>query len=338
MDALPKITKNIRIMPNCFARSSLFTISDTRQNRKFLDNVEMASPSGISIVYKGEELRQDDSDVFLSLIFLLNSKKAKKEEFTTEIIFSAKELFELMGWPYRNFYIDKLKECLDRMKEAVFRYHEKLGKTAISILSYTHYPLDKKDKSDYVVRVSNELFKIFDNNFTKLNIDTRNSLKPMAKWLYAYYASHMEPFPHKCETLKNYCGSGYTDLRNFKIALKRSLQELVDVGFLHSFFIENKSNLVHIKRKDVLKNSKDKFFSQDILNILHIFVDELDSPRIDISEIEKIYVQNGGNTVDIGDFNRILFRCLDELVRFKKILSYMDNKNNTISIIRNRRA
>ncbi len=33
------------------------------------------------------------------------------------------------------------------MKEGTFRYYEKLGVTAISILSYIHYPLDKNDKT-----------------------------------------------------------------------------------------------------------------------------------------------------------------------------------------------
>ena len=336
MDALPKTTKNIRIMPNSFASSNLFTISDTRLSRKFLDNVEISSPSGITINYKGEELRQDDADVFLALIFLLNSSTAKKEEFTTEAIFSAKELFVLMGWSYRNFYIDKLKGCLDRMKEAVFRYPEKLGTTAISILSYIHYPLNKSDKSDYVVRVSNELFKLFDTNYTKLNNEIRKQLKPMARWLYGYYASHSEPFPHKCETLKNYCGSGYSDLRNFRIALKRSLQELISVNFLHSFFIDSKTDLVHIRRQDVLKNSKDAFFSEDLLNIVHISSEKTEFPKIDVHEVKSLYLTNGGQIDPEKDFEDMLFRSLDELVKHKKLKAYMPNKDNTVSIIRNR--
>src|SRR3990167_327237 len=336
MDALPKITKNIRIMPNSFARSSLFTISDTRLNRKFLDNVEISSPSGITINYKGEELRQDDADVFLALIFLLNSNTAKKEEFTTEATFSAKELFILMGWPYRNFYIDKLKSSLDRMKEAVFRYPEKLGTTAISILSYTHYPFNKSDKSDYVVRVSNELFKLFETNHTKLNNEVRKKLKPLARWLYGYYASHSEPFPHKCETLKNYCGSGYSDLRNFRVALKRSLHELIDVNFLHSFFIDAKTDLVHIRRQDVLKNSKDIFFSEDLLNIVHIIAENTEFPKINIDEVKSLYLKNGGQIDPEKDFGDMLLRSLDELVKHKKLKAYMPNKDNTVSIIRNR--
>ena len=336
MDALPKITNNIRVIPNGFARSSLFSVSDTRVPRQFFNNVDVPSPSGMSLSYKGEELRQDDADVFLSLVFLLSSSRATREEFTTEIIFHAKELFGLMGWPYRNFYIEKLKNCLDRMKEGTFRYPEKLGITAISIFSYIHYPLDKNDKSLYIVRVSNDLFKIFDTNFTKININVRKKLKPMAKWLYSYYSSHTEPFPHKCETLKNYCGSGYKDLRNFRVALKRALQELQDVGFFHSFFIDKANDLVHVRRQDILKNSNDEFFSEDLLNILHIIVEKTEKPRIELSEIHDVYKKTGGEIKDTKEFSTMIYRCLDELVKYKKLLSYIINNDDSVSLFRKR--
>lgn len=337
MDALHKIPKNVRMMPNCFARSSLFSVADTRQKRQFFDNVQISSPKGITLYYRGEELRQDDADVFLALIFLLNSFYTRKENMTTEAVFSAKEIFKLIGWPYRNFYIQKLKDSLDRMKEGTFRYHEKLGVTAISILSYVHYPIDKNDKSKYTVQTSNDLFKIFETNFTKINIHSRNELTPVAKWLYSFYASHTEPFPLKVETLKEYCGSNCKDIKNFRAILRDAFQELVDINFLHSFFIEKAGDLVHARRTDTLKNSKDPYFSDDLSNLIHIYIESTDDLYIEVDRIKEVCVKVGCQVESDEKLLKMIGRCLDELVKNKKIHSYApQHKNDKFAIFRNR--
>lgn len=336
MEAL-SLSKNIRIMPNGFARSNLFSVSDTRATRKYVDNIQISSPKGITLYYKGEELRQDDADVFLALIFLLNAPYSKKENMSTETTFSAKQIFALMGWPYRNFYISKLKSCLDRMKEGTFRYHEKLGMTAISLLSYVHYPLHKSDKSQYVIQVSNDLFRIYDNNFTKINIHIRNELTPMARWLYSFYASHTEPFPLKSETLKEYSGSTCKDIKNFRAIVKSALQELVDIKFLHSFFLEKKADLVHVRRNDILKNSKDPYFSDDLLNIIHVYIESTQDLNLDIQKIRDVCHKVDCIIEDDEKFLKMICRCLDELIKHKKINSYILNKNNTISVFRHRK-
>lgn len=337
MEAL-SVAKNIRIMPNCFARSNLFSVSDTRSPRKYFDNVQVSSPKGITLYYKGEELRQDDADVFLALMFLFTNSNSKKETMTTEVSFLPKEIFQLMGWPYRNFYIDKLKGCLNRMKEGNFRYYEKFGITAISIFSYVHYPIECKDKSPYIVQVSNDIFKLFDNNFTKINVHTRLKLTPMARWLYSFYATHTEAYPHKVSTLKEYCGSTCKDMKNFRAILKSGFDELVEANFLHSFHFEKTNDLVHVRRNDVLKNSKDPYYSNDFMNVLYAYLDSIDKPSLDIGKIkeaaEKVLI-----TIESEEhLLKMICRCLDEFIKYKKIKTYMLNKNGTITVIRQRES
>jgi len=67
---LPIWRDDRRGMPNDLVRSALFTIGNSRQKRSFRRDTVIAALGELEITYTGEELRQDDEDVFLQLVHL----------------------------------------------------------------------------------------------------------------------------------------------------------------------------------------------------------------------------------------------------------------------------
>ena len=68
---LPLWPNDLRGIPNAFARSALFNVANARKGeRSNVKRLEIAALRGISITYTGEELRQDDEDVFLQLLHI----------------------------------------------------------------------------------------------------------------------------------------------------------------------------------------------------------------------------------------------------------------------------
>lgn len=311
------IRSRLRIVPNGFARSALFNVKNKKAPRKYLENVSINSSSGISILYKGYELRQDDADVFLTAIHLLRTNMATQSRYSSEIKFTAIDFIKLMGWPYRTAYVKKLKKIMNRLKETTLTYPEKLGQSVISIFSYIHYPESDRGKLEYCVRVEKDIFRLFSDNFTRISLEIRSKLKPLAKWLYSFYSSHQEAFPHKVSTLKSYCGSDYDNIRFFKALLKKSLDELVAAGFLYSYNIDN-TDKVHVRRSDVIKNSNDDYFSKDLLNILVMIIKNHTKSHIKLADIKKLFVDD----CNMSEFVVLLNRSLDQLVKLNFITSY----------------
>ncbi|MEN3294792.1 MAG: hypothetical protein V7642_4045, partial [Burkholderiales bacterium] len=62
---LPLWENQVRGLPNPLARSALFTVARQNEPRQHLKERPITSVKGVEIFYTGEELRQDDEDVFL---------------------------------------------------------------------------------------------------------------------------------------------------------------------------------------------------------------------------------------------------------------------------------
>ena len=69
--------------------------------------------------------------------------------------------------------------------------------------------------------------------------------KPLALWLYGFYASHAVPHALTVEYLHKLSGSRNKQLRFFKRHLTQALTDLQQVGAIRSF--EIRDNLVHVQ-------------------------------------------------------------------------------------------
>jgi hypothetical protein len=237
---LPLWPEPKRGAPNSFIRSALFAAIQSK-DRQYLKETLLASQDGIVIKYTGEQLNQSDLDVWETIVHL-----AREQPLGTFCSFTAHGLLKALGLPTGNSQHKQLHSTIIRLTAcAVEVTHE--GKTYFG-------PLIKSGAKDdltrhYGVELNKGIIRLFgENQWTALDWQQRQALRgqPLAQALHAFYSSHRQPFAVKLETLKAYTGSRNKQAASFKRQVKIALQELVEVGFLASFEIDD--SLVHVRR------------------------------------------------------------------------------------------
>ena len=243
---IPNISQTKRIIPNDLIRSSLFTISNHKMPRSYLKEETLYTFGQTTISYTGEELRQDDEDVWLQIIHLISKEQSMNTEFMPY------SLIAKLGWPRRTQYRDKLKMILTRLSATNLAIRNKSIKAGISLSLVRKFVWTDSSGSPlkrWCVWIEPEIRKLFSNSlYTKIHWEQRIKLKPLAKWLHAYYSSHAEPLPIPVVILKKASGSKSKTLSHFKEQLKSSLTELVAIGFLHHDVYIDASNTLYVKR------------------------------------------------------------------------------------------
>lgn len=235
---LPEWTSIKGASPNEIVRSALFTARNRNRRRLYLKQAEIIVTGGGSILYLGEELRQDDELVWMRLLQL-----AKGQPLGEPIFFTPYSFLKAIGWRVNNWGYQHLRGCLLRMKAAAVQVtSRRLHQTVVtSLIDYIamwdpekHTPL-----AQWEVRVSKVMSLLFaDGAFTLIDLDQRKALpEGIATKLHSYWSSHREPYPVKVETLQKLCASD-SELRFFKRELKNALKALEDVEFLESWAIE----------------------------------------------------------------------------------------------------
>jgi len=249
-DSLPLWSKDYRGMPNALARSALFSVSRSAERRDFKREV-IASSQGITLVYTGEELHQDDEDVFLQVLHL-----AKEQKLGEDIKFTANSMILALGWTRNAGSYERLSRCMTRMAGMLLELTISLpdgGRMHYAGSLIGEFSWREKITDDplreWVVSLQKNIVKLFDPHaYSLLHWPTRMSLTPTAKWLHAYYSTHKRPFPVKVETLHAAMASEIKAMRSFRAKLKEALALLVENGFFLSAHIDPKSDLVIVER------------------------------------------------------------------------------------------
>jgi hypothetical protein len=243
---LPYVPVGKRIIPNDLIRSSLFTVTNHNIRREYIKQRELYSFGDTKITYTGEELRQDDQDVWLQLIYML----AKCADIAIQ--FSPYSMLKELDWPARTQYRDKLKDSIDRMSASNITIINKTvdaGLTVSLIRKFMWRSEGEENLKKWMVWLEPEIALLFkDMYYSKILWDQRKKLNPLAKWLHSYYSSHAEPYAIKVSTLHLACGSKTKEMKHFKASLREALCELVQVGFLESYWIDAR-NLTHVEKK-----------------------------------------------------------------------------------------
>jgi hypothetical protein len=94
----------------------------------------------------------------------------------------------------------------------------------------------------YRIELNRELIRLFgESQWTALDWKQRQQLrsKPLSQAQHAFYSSHRQPFPIKLDTLRGYVGSRNFQKAGFKAKLRAALDELVTIGFLTSYSIDD---------------------------------------------------------------------------------------------------
>jgi hypothetical protein len=226
--------------PNPILRSALFPAIQSK-DRRMLRNAPIAALKGQDVTFTGEQLNQEDLEVWLQVLDLARNHPLGEICHT-----SAHGLLKALERPTGNSQHKQLHYSLRRLqahgleiKAGRFTYFGSLIKEGI------------KDEvtRQYLIEINPRMAALFGQGWTQLDTATRRKLrgKPLALWLQAHYATHAKPLPYSVAKLRELSGSQTKDLRFFRKALRRAVADLQATGAIATWEIDG-GDLVHVHK------------------------------------------------------------------------------------------
>jgi hypothetical protein len=248
---LPMWDMEQRGFPNPFARSALFTAvkDDDREYRK---GTQVAALAGIAMVYTGEELRQDDASVLITILHFVRGTDLNQPLVTSKFRF-LKEL----GWSINSREYAHLRACLTRIKATEIRLEADKGALGYAGSLLLRYEWADTAEGDTSLRlwVDPKIAKIYLRNaYTHLSWEQRKQIghkAPLALWLHLFLSTHEKPFAISVAKYHELSGSRARSIADFRMRLKNALQKLVEIGFLLWFEIDKASDVVRLERRSL---------------------------------------------------------------------------------------
>lgn len=257
---LPIWPQDLRGLPNAFARSALFNVGNARKGaRENLKRHRIAALKGITIEYTGEELRQDDEDVYLQILHI-----ARMHPLGNQVYFTAHSMLTEVGWTKNSASYERLRDCIDRLKASAIAVtvmnaagmRENYTGSLIRSFRWREASTNAQLK-EWEVLLEKEIIALFNPaSYSRLDWKLRLKLPPLAKWLHTFYHTHSKPYPYTVANLHQLTGSKIPvpELRKFRYELKKALQLLVDNTFFTSAHIDPRSDLVMVERNLMLQS------------------------------------------------------------------------------------
>jgi hypothetical protein len=248
---LPLWSESRRGLPNTLARCALFTAQGKFEPRENCRQKPIVSVEGTRIAYTGEELRQDDQDVFLQLVHM-----ARGEDLGKTLVITGYSVLTELGWGSGGLSYQRLKDSVMRLRAGLVivarplkddpsRMAESEGFTGNLIKVFDWHG------ETWNLALDPRLVKLFgERDHTWVGWEQRKKLNPLAKWLHSFYSTHDEPFSYSVQRLRELCGSKVAELKHFRAKLKKALDELVKHDFLLNWGIDESDKVV-VKRKGV---------------------------------------------------------------------------------------
>jgi hypothetical protein len=258
--ALPERT---RAVSNATVRAALFAAVQG-ESRELFNDVTLASQDGVKIIFSGEQLNQDDHDVFMQLVFMAIDKPLGDD-----ITVSASAILAGLGRGRGGKEHDRLKEEIRRLIKGTVDIKcnglHFIGHLINDALQDETLPTHQRH---WTYQLNPKMAVLFGRNqYTLIDWEQRKQLKQkdLARWLHLYFASHANPFPVSVEFLRNISGSKTKELKKFRENLKKALESLKEIGFITSWYIDKDTDLVHVKRVTSLTQSQPPIESSLVL-------------------------------------------------------------------------
>lgn len=252
---LPLWSDKVRGSPNEVLRSALFKPTNRNIQRKFLKDEAIAVIGEGNIRYTGEELRQDDEPVWLQLLHLYRGKPIGSHvEFAP-----AAFLREVRRCHGRNPSIRDYKwlsDTITRFTATALVVQSARLKTKVGLSMVRRFVFqdeDGKRLARWRVWMEPEITLLFGGfYYTQIEWEIRLALRSgLATWLMGFLSSHRKPYPVKIETLMStisrYDLSSERAVRDFRRDICNALNELVKIGFISSYSIDN-TGLIKVDR------------------------------------------------------------------------------------------
>jgi len=237
-----------RGLPNSLARGALFTSVRDNSTRLYFEGAPVATLSGIELHYRGQELRQDDASVFMTILHL-----ARHFPLGQEIPFTAYSMLKELGWSINSKEYQHLRQCIDRLSATSVRVTADRGRTGYGgslVRQFVWRDSAGVQLSHWKVWLEPEIVRLFgEQAFTIFEWGQRRLIggrASLALWLHSFLCTHAEPIPMSVEKYHQLSGSKSKNLFHFRARLILALQKLKDAHFLAGFRIVN--DVVYVER------------------------------------------------------------------------------------------
>ena len=220
-----------RAAPNALLRSALFPAlnGNQKENRRYLENEEVFSVSGLTVYFTGKQFDQSDLDVYLELLNM-----AQPFPLGTPIRFSAHALLKALGLHTGGREHARLHQVLIRLRS---------GTTDITDHKKRYFGglieggFRDEITMNYEITINPKFAILFGfGMYAKIDLETRRALgrNNTAKALHAYFSSHIKPDFHSFETLVHIVGLTNTNKRQAKATILKAFKALERACFCES--------------------------------------------------------------------------------------------------------
>lgn len=230
----------VRGVPNAVLRGALFSVS---QRRAWADRELLAAVDGIEIRFKGQRFNQTDLDLWEMLVHL-----ARTQPLGSRLDFTAHSMLLALGRSTGKTQHDQLHAELVRLKAGAVEITW-TGEKKSFVGGLIGNVYRDHETNRYVVILDQRMMTLYADGYSYVDWGQRQALgtNSLAKWLHGFYTSHASPYPYKVDTIRSLCGSSTKALWEFRRLLKNALDELVRIGAIKRWHI-NEQDLVHVIR------------------------------------------------------------------------------------------
>lgn len=228
----------VREIPNDYARSAIFTVRNKTEKRASLQGaVIFHVEKAVKVTFTGIELRADDDELVWQQIL----DYAKRHPLGEPIEFNLHQLCKDLNWSINARNYNRARACISRLKANEVKVeNERIGRgVAISLIREYEFDGAGDRGTKYKVWIHPNLILLFaGKTSTRLAWDKYRLLKPIARRLYDYLASHKQPFPLKLETFYKLCASTTSSPHKWKTMVKAACQELIEGGLVKKAWVD----------------------------------------------------------------------------------------------------
>ncbi|PPK41023.1 TrfA protein [Trinickia symbiotica] len=230
----------VRGVPNAVLRGALFCVS---QRRAWADRELLAAVDGIEIRFKGQRFNQTDLDLWEMLVHL-----ARTQPLGSRLDFTAHSMLQALGRGTGKTQHEQLHAELVRLKAGAVEITW-TGEKKSFVGGLIGNVYRDHETNRYVVILDQRMMTLYADGYSYVDWGQRQALgtNSLAKWLHGFYTSHASPYPYKVDTIRSLCGSSTKALWEFRRLLKNALDELVRIGAIRRWHI-NDQDLVHVIR------------------------------------------------------------------------------------------
>lgn len=219
--------------PQGFLTSAMFSARSRKVERAKNVRVPLQSLRGEQLAYLGEELRQIDERVLLSLFNV-----ARHFRLGTRVAFSAREFCDATAGGHGGSARRRIQDCVRRLLNAKVELGSTANGNQINLLE----SCECGGAEEWVVALSTDVSAIYHcSRRVFLDIGQRQQLPDgLATWFYGYVLSQTKLIPQALTFLAEACGSDADDI-SFRDTLPPVMRKLADAGVVDSgWFIKQR--------------------------------------------------------------------------------------------------